>query len=74
MPGIESIILECPDCSIETVLAVLSRLLLVSVKYCYCKDRQSICHMGEKNSVCRVWVGKCRGKRPFGIPCALMVG
>jgi hypothetical protein len=74
MPGIESKILGCPGCSIVTVLTVLPRLLLVSVKYCYFKDRQSICHMGEKNSACRVLAGKRRGKRPFGIPCALMVG
>ena len=53
---------------------MLSGLVLESVKYCYFKDRQSICHMGEKNSACRVLVGKHRGKGPFGIPCALTLG
>ena len=69
MPGIESKILVCPCCCIVTLLTVLSELLLVSVKYCYFKDMQSICHMGEKNSVCRASVGKQRKETIWNTLC-----
>jgi hypothetical protein len=66
--------LNVQACIIVTLLTVLSRLVLVSIGYCYFEDGLSTCHFGEKNSACRVLAGKRRGKRPFGITSALKLG